>query len=133
MSACYCFLQLLLLAGELDGVSRWELPFSDQKLSKEPKKNFAGVKNHLQRRPPPPANRRDVRRLMASKVSRAALQYGLAWASWQMQHNKFYLSSQEELERYVVWRSNSAYIQYHNSYADNFGFNLAMNSYGDMV
>ena len=77
---------------------------------------------------------RDVRRLItASKTSRAALQYGLDWALWRRGHSKVYSSPEEELEKYVVWRSNTAYIEYHNNYADKFGFSLAMNKYGDMV
>lgn len=127
VNASICFLQLLLFAVELDGVSRWEQSFSDR-MSREGKKSYG-----WQRNPPLSASRRDVRRVLSSKVSSDALHYGLAWASWRSQHNRSYLSSQEELERYVVWRSNTAYIQSHNSYADKFGFTLAMNVYGDMV
>ncbi len=74
------------------------------------------------------------RRLVAvSKTSREALHFGRLWTVWQRTHEKTYLSSMEALERYVVWRSNTAYIQYHNNYADKFGFTMAMNSFGDLV
>lgn len=71
--------------------------------------------------------------LATTKTSRDAREYGLAWTSWRRTHGKSYSSSSEELERYVVWRSNTAYIQSHNSYADKFGFTLTMNRFGDMV
>lgn len=67
------------------------------------------------------------------KTSRVAMRYGLAWASWQATHNKSYATSNEGLERYVIWRTNTAYIQYHNTYSRTFGFTLAMNSFGDLV
>ena len=55
------------------------------------------------------------------------------WSSWKGLHGKRYSSSVQDLERYVVWRSNMAYINYHNSFASNFGFYLAMNKFGDLV
>ena len=67
------------------------------------------------------------------KTTGAARSYGVQWQGWCVTHNKTYQSSAEALERYVVWRSNSAYIQYHNNYAAEFGFSLAMNKFGDMV
>ena len=68
-----------------------------------------------------------------SKTSREAVGFGLRWATWRETHSKRYSSSSESLARYVVWRSNIAYIESHNSYADSFGFTLAMNGYGDLV
>ena len=73
------------------------------------------------------------RLITVTKTSRDALHYGLLWKSWTHVHNKTYSTSNEGLERYVVWRSNTAYIQYHNTYADKFGFTMAMNSFGDQV
>ena len=55
------------------------------------------------------------------------------WSNWKAQHRKKYSTSVQDLERYVVWRSNRAYINYHNSFANTFGFYLAMNKFGDMV
>ena len=55
------------------------------------------------------------------------------WFSWKAQHRRKYSTSVQDLERYVVWRSNKAYINYHNSFASNFGFYLSMNKFGDMV
>ncbi len=77
--------------------------------------------------------RRIFSRSLYSKVTRSARRYGLEWWGWQRRHNKRYVSSEEELEKYVVWRSNTAYIHSHNVYADRFGFYLAMNQYGDLV
>lgn len=67
------------------------------------------------------------------KTSRDALQYGLRWRSWRVAHSKSYQTSSEALERYIIWRSNVAYIENHNAFADVMGFSLAMNSFGDMV
>ena len=55
------------------------------------------------------------------------------WSTWKALHRKKYSTSVQNLERYVVWRSNKAYINYHNSFADNFGFYLSMNKFGDLV
>lgn len=55
------------------------------------------------------------------------------WSSWKTTHRKKYSTSVQDLERYVVWRSNKAYINYHNSFASNFGFYLSMNKFGDLV
>ena len=55
------------------------------------------------------------------------------WSSWKTTHRKKYSTSLQDLERYVVWRSNKAYINYHNSFASTFGFHLSMNKFGDMV
>lgn len=55
------------------------------------------------------------------------------WSSWKTTHRKKYSTSLQDLERYVVWRSNKAYINYHNSFASTFGFYLSMNKFGDMV
>ena len=67
------------------------------------------------------------------KASRDALQYGLRWQGWRVAHNRSYQTSSEALERYIIWRSNVAYIENHNAFADMLGFTLAMNSFGDMV
>ena len=55
------------------------------------------------------------------------------WSSWKGLHRKSYSTSVQDLERYVVWRANKAYINYHNCFASNFGFYLAMNQFGDLV
>ena len=36
------------------------------------------------------------------------------WSSWKLAHQKKYSTSVQDLERYVVWRSNQAYINYGN-------------------
>lgn len=79
--------------------------------------------------------RRGLRKQLITvyKTSRDALQYGVQWQGWRLEHNKSYQTSAEALERYIIWRTNVAYIEYHNAYADRFGFTLAMNSFGDMV
>lgn len=61
------------------------------------------------------------------------LQLRAEWSAWKGLHRKRYSTSLQDLERYVVWRSNKAYINYHNSFASTFGFYLAMNQFGDLV
>ena len=130
VGACALTLILLLATIEPDGCTERELSVKDQKLLIH---HHSGTKSRRESGPPFASSRRVATKVLYSKVSRTALHYGLEWSSWQKQHNRSYLSSREELERYVVWRSNTAYIQSHNSYADKFGFTLAMNKYGDLV
>ena len=55
------------------------------------------------------------------------------WSQWKVTHTKYYTSNNEELERYVTWRTNKAYVEYHNAFAEDFGYSLALNKFGDMV
>ena len=66
-------------------------------------------------------------------LNTSALHYGLQWKSWKTSHGRSYLTLVEELERFVIWRANQAFIDYHNSYADKLGFTLRMNKFGDLV
>lgn len=112
-----CLLLALLGPTELNCSTHWQLP-------------------RLAESSPVPSRllRRDVIRLITvSKTSREAVHYGLLWVSWKHTHNKTYYGSNEALERYVVWRSNTAYILSHNTYADKFGFTMEMNAFGDLV
>ena len=55
------------------------------------------------------------------------------WNLWKTQHQKTYGSDLQELDRHLVWLSNKKYIELHNANSHLFGFNLAMNHFGDMV
>lgn len=55
------------------------------------------------------------------------------WFAWKRQHQRNYTSDFEELERYIIWRSNKLYVHYHNKYADTFGYTLRLNQFGDLV
>ena len=55
------------------------------------------------------------------------------WSNWMQKHMKYYASDNEELERYVTWRTNKAYVEYHNALAQDFGYSLALNTFGDVV
>ena len=57
----------------------------------------------------------------------------IEWSLWKAENGKIYKHLGEEMERYAIWLSNKKYIEQHNSFADNFGFSLAMNEFGDMV
>ena len=55
------------------------------------------------------------------------------WNLWKSQHERNYGSEVEELNKHLVWLSNKKYIEMHNANAHVFGFDLAMNHFGDMV
>ena len=40
---------------------------------------------------------------------------------------------QEELQRHFVWLANKKYIEQHNANAQEFGYTLGINQYGDLV
>ena len=67
------------------------------------------------------------------RLNTSVLRYGLQWEAWKVTHSRNYLSLVEELERFVIWRANQAFIDYHNSYAHKLGFTLRMNQFGDLV
>ena len=69
----------------------------------------------------------------AGRLNVSALEYGQLWQTWKSTHGRSYVTIVEELERYVIWRANQAFIDYHNSYAHKLGFTLRMNQFGDLV
>lgn len=52
---------------------------------------------------------------------------------WKLTHGKSYMSSEEEAQRYSIWLDNMDYIEQHNANADQHGYTLKMNHFGDMV
>ena len=55
------------------------------------------------------------------------------WEAWKAQFSKKYSSDLEELTRMNTFISNKAYIDSHNQNKDKFGFDLAMNEFGDLA
>ncbi len=55
------------------------------------------------------------------------------WQLWKSRHEKIYDTHLMELERHLTWLSNKKYIEQHNANSHIFGFELAMNNFGDMV
>lgn len=55
------------------------------------------------------------------------------WHLWKAEHEKSYKDEKEEVERHMVWMSNKKYIEQHNKHADELGFTLKMNKFGDLV
>ena len=53
--------------------------------------------------------------------------------STTQEHGREYNTAEEELMRHTVWESNKKYIDTHNDNADQLGFTLAMNEFGDLV
>lgn len=77
-----------------------------------------------------------VRKLSAmesSATNLSSLRFAEEWRLWKRTHRKSYASSNEELERYAIWQSNTAYIENHNKHWDKFGYTLGMNQFGDLV
>ena len=66
-------------------------------------------------------------------LSLAAVEDAYEWIAWKQEHQRNYSSNLQELERYIVWRSNKFYVRQHNSHSDDFGYTLKMNQFGDMV
>ena len=71
--------------------------------------------------------------LVAVASSSSSLDITEEWHSWKAQHRKSYGSQGEELERHLVWLSNREYINAHNENADQHGYTLALNHFGDLV
>ena len=67
------------------------------------------------------------------RLNTSALEHGPQWGTWKSLHRKSYVTLVEELERFVIWRANQAFIDYHNNYANKLGFTLRMNQFGDLV
>ena len=55
------------------------------------------------------------------------------WQTWKEKHDRDYENEIHELERYVIWKSNKAYIDAHNELEEEFGYRLALNQFADMV
>lgn len=57
----------------------------------------------------------------------------LEWESWKNTHGKTYTHEREESERVMIWTNNKKLIDTHNEMAEENGYTLAMNKFGDMV
>lgn len=55
------------------------------------------------------------------------------WNLWKGQHQKKYDSELEDLDKHLVWLSNKKFIELHNANSHIFGFDLAMNHFGDLT
>lgn len=55
----------------------------------------------------------------------------LQWHSWKSAHGKFYVDSNEESERRLIWTENYGLITQHNN--ANRSFSLGLNEFADMV
>ena len=48
-------------------------------------------------------------------------------------HSKHYEDDATEQQRYSIWKENHAFIEQHNKNADQHGYELGMNAYGDLT
>ena len=57
----------------------------------------------------------------------------LRWQVWRKEHSREYNGLEDELRRISVWLSNKRYVEEHNRKAHIHGFELELNSFGDLV
>ena len=55
------------------------------------------------------------------------------WNMWKGHHEKTYATDLEDLNKHLVWLSNKKFIALHNANSHIFGYELAMNHFGDLV
>ncbi len=57
------------------------------------------------------------------------------WHQWKVAHSKSYRSTQEELERHIVWHSNRVFVEQHNRNAEEgiYSYQVKLNHLGDLV
>ena len=70
---------------------------------------------------------------MAACLKMPQYEFVEEWNLWKSQHLKSYDSELEELSKHLVWLSNKKFIELHNANSHIFGFELAMNHFGDLV
>lgn len=63
----------------------------------------------------------------------AAFQYADEWNQWKAKYGKAYHDKRVEHRRQMIFESNMDFIEQHNARADQHGFKLAMNEFGDLV
>ena len=55
------------------------------------------------------------------------------WHAWKEEHGKTYQSTNEEMWRHDVWKTNMEMIRTHNAEKEVHGYTLRMNHLGDLV
>lgn len=63
----------------------------------------------------------------------SSLKFHKEWTVWKAEHAKMYSCDKEEVQKHSVWLANRELIEEHNKKADEKGFTLKMNHFGDMV
>ena len=63
----------------------------------------------------------------------AAIEHDAEWKLWKHRHRKQYSSYENEWLSRAVWLKNKKYIEDHNAQANQSGYSLEINSFGDMV
>ena len=62
------------------------------------------------------------------------LTHSQEWSNWKVENERGYVNDKEELFRRDVWLANKMYIEQHNlKKAQQSGYHLAMNQFGDLV
>ena len=74
-----------------------------------------------------------ITHLLVLAFAKLNVEYPHEWHSWKAQHGVSYEDEHVELGRHIVWLSNKKYIEEHNKYAEEFGYTLEMNKFGDLV
>lgn len=71
--------------------------------------------------------------LFSLALAKGSYQFVEEWRLWKSEHNRWYSSEKEELERHSVWLANREYVLMHNVNKEVYGFSLSLNRFADMV
>lgn len=66
-------------------------------------------------------------------LTAAKFNFPQEWEDWKKKYEKNYQTSEEEIQRHIIWEANKKYVESHNEHADVFGFTLEVNEFSDLV
>merc|ERR1711959_124383 len=70
--------------------------------------------------------------LAVASASAGEPDYASLWAQWKAEFGKDYLSATEHDTRYLTFKDNVDFINTHNARAEEHGYTVGMNQFGDM-
>lgn len=71
--------------------------------------------------------------LVALAAAVSGFQYAKEWEAWKEEHGRVYESDDIELRCQITFESNMKFIEEHNAHADEHGYTVKMNKFGDLV
>ena len=71
--------------------------------------------------------------IFVTLVAASELAVEAEWKQWRAKHKKHYSTHESESLKRTVWSKNKEYVEDHNAHAGEYGYTLAMNSFGDLV
>ena len=70
---------------------------------------------------------------LAAAAAVTGFQHTEEWEAWKKEHGRVYESDEIEHRRHAIWEKKMKFIEEHNANADETGFTVEMNKFGDMV